>query len=74
MTEKPIQQNSHPMLEVKDLKKYFPTRSGVFSRISGWVKAVDDVSFDVHPGETFGLVGESGCGSCHWGYLDRGIK
>jgi len=51
-----------PTLSVKNLKKYFPVRSGFFSRISAWVKAVDDISFDIYPGETLGLVGESGCG------------
>lgn len=55
-------QASLPLLQVLHLKKYFPVRSGIFSRISGWVKAVDDVSFAVHPQETVGLVGESGCG------------
>jgi len=51
-----------PLLEVKNLVKYFPVRSGLFQRISAWVKAVDDVSFGVRPGEALGLVGESGCG------------
>ena len=51
-----------PLLSIKNLKKYFPVRSGFFSRISAWVKAVDDISFDIYPGETLGLVGESGCG------------
>lgn len=54
--------NHRPLVEVRNLKKYFPVRSGVFSRISAWVKAVDDVSFEIYPGETVGLVGESGCG------------
>jgi len=51
-----------PLLSVKNLKKHFPVRSGFFSSISAWVKAVDDISFDVYAGETLGLVGESGCG------------
>lgn len=51
-----------PVLSVKNLKKYFPIKSGVFSRTTGHVKAVDDVTFDIYAGETFALVGESGCG------------
>jgi len=58
----PMTTNGKRLLEVNQLKKYFPVRSGLFSKISAWVKAVDDVSFDIKPGETFGLVGESGCG------------
>ena len=50
------------LLEVKDLVKHFPVRGGVFSRIRNYVRAVDGVSFDLEPGETLGLVGESGCG------------
>ena len=50
------------LLEVKHLKKYFPVRRGVFSRVVAHVKAVDDVSFFINEGETLGLVGESGCG------------
>jgi peptide/nickel transport system ATP-binding protein len=50
------------LLEVNDLKKYFPIRKGFFSRVVGHVKAVDGVTFHVDPGETLGLVGESGCG------------
>ena len=51
-----------PLLDVRHLKKYFPVRSGLFSKVSAWVKAVDDVSFAIRRRETFGLVGESGCG------------
>ncbi len=50
------------LLEVNDLKKHFPIQSGLFSRTTGHVKAVDGVSFFVRRGETLGLVGESGCG------------
>jgi len=51
-----------PLLEVRDLKKYFPIHKGVFSRVVGQVHAVDGVSFHIGRGETLGLVGESGCG------------
>lgn len=51
-----------PLLEVRDLVKYFPIKKGVFSRVVGNVKAVDGVSFSLDCQETLGLVGESGCG------------
>ena len=51
-----------PLLEVRGLKKFFPIVKGMFSRASGYVRAVDDVSFSMQEGETLGLVGESGCG------------
>ncbi|MEO6035455.1 MAG: ABC transporter ATP-binding protein [Verrucomicrobiota bacterium] len=51
-----------PLLEVKNLKVYFPVKHGLFSRVNSHVKAVDDVSFSIERGETLGLVGESGCG------------
>ncbi|BBJ27961.1 oligopeptide transport ATP-binding protein OppF [Athalassotoga saccharophila] len=54
--------NDQILLEVKNLKKYFPIKAGVFRSTVGWVKAVDDVSFYIKKGETLGLVGESGCG------------
>ncbi|HVU26599.1 MAG TPA: ABC transporter ATP-binding protein [Verrucomicrobiae bacterium] len=50
------------LLEVKNLKVHFPVKAGLFSRVHESVKAVDDVSFSIAPGETVGLVGESGCG------------
>ena len=50
------------LLEVKNLKVHFPVKHGLFSRVRGYVKAVDDVSLSIDPGETLGLVGESGCG------------
>jgi oligopeptide transport system ATP-binding protein len=53
---------SDPLLEVKDLKVHFPVNAGPFLRPKDFVKAVDGVSFTIAPGETVGLVGESGCG------------
>ena len=50
------------VLEVRNLKVYFPVKKGVFARTVGYVKAVDDVSFDLKRGETLGIVGESGSG------------
>jgi len=51
-----------PILKIKNLKTYFPIKNGFFGGVTGHVKAVDGVNFDVFPGETLGLVGESGCG------------
>ena len=51
-----------PIMKIKNLKTYFPIRNGFFGGITSYVKAVDEVTFDVYPGETLGLVGESGCG------------
>jgi len=57
-----MSESAGSLVDVTGLKKYFPVRSGLFSRVSAWVKAVDDVSFHLRQGETLGLVGESGCG------------
>jgi len=51
-----------PLLQVQNLQVYFPLRKGFFRRATDYVRAVDDVSFTLYPGETIGLVGESGCG------------
>jgi oligopeptide/dipeptide ABC transporter ATP-binding protein len=50
------------LLQVKNLVKHFPLRGGVFSKVHSYVRAVDDISFDIDEGETLGIVGESGCG------------
>ncbi|MBQ4428353.1 MAG: ATP-binding cassette domain-containing protein [Clostridia bacterium] len=60
--EPPIQHDPSNVLEVHNLLKYFPIRTGLFSRITGYVRAVDGVSFNIKRGTTMGLVGESGCG------------
>jgi len=60
---------SELLLEVNGLKKYFPITGGIFGRVKGEVKAVDDVSFYVKKAETLGIVGESGCGKSTTGRL-----
>lgn len=54
--------NSNVLLDVKNLKKYFPIEKGFLKKVVGYVKAVDEVNFFIKEGETLGLVGESGCG------------
>jgi oligopeptide transport system ATP-binding protein len=58
----PAAANGKPLIEVRDLVKYFPIQGGILRRHIGDVRAVDGVSFSIAPGEIFGLVGESGCG------------
>ena len=60
--EPPIEHDPENVLEVHDLVKYFPIKTGLFSRLTGYVRAVDGVSFNIKRGTTMGLVGESGCG------------
>ena len=65
MAEKSLQKsspNNGSMLEVKNLKQYFPIKAGLMQRVVGHVKAVDGISFSIARGKTMGLVGESGCG------------
>ncbi len=53
---------SNALVQVKDLKKYFPIKNGLFSQVTGYVRAVDGISFTIERGRTLGIVGESGCG------------
>lgn len=59
---RPITGANPVILEIRNLKKYFPLKKTLFGHVKSWVKAVDDVSLKVHKGRTLGLVGESGCG------------
>ena len=57
-----VRPNTQPALQVRDLHVHYPVRQGIFRRQVDVVRAVDGISFDVYPGQTLGLVGESGCG------------
>lgn len=70
-----MNKNKNALLEINKLKKYFPIKTGFFRKVTGHLKAVDDVSFSIKKGETLALVGESGCGKTTTGRLIlRAIK
>lgn len=62
------------LIELKDIEKYFPIRGGIISKTVGSVHAVDGLTFKIRKGETFGLVGESGCGKTTTGRLIIGLE
>jgi oligopeptide transport system ATP-binding protein len=68
-----IREGDTPLLQAKDVHAYFPVHTGVLQRITSHVQAVDGVSFDLHTGETLGLVGESGCGKTTLGRVLLGL-
>ncbi len=74
MTTAPRADRDELILAVRDLGKYFPIREGALQKVVGHIKAVDGVSFDIAPGETVGLVGESGCGKTTLGRCVAGLS
>ena len=64
---------SDALIQVQDLKKYFPVKSGMFSNVKSHVKAVDGVDFSIRKGDVFGIVGEAGCGKTTLGRVILGL-
>ena len=69
-----MSRQQNPLIQVKDLKKYYPVKTGIIPHVTDYVKAVDGVSFSIYEGEILGLVGESGCGKTTIGKLLMGLE
>ena len=69
-----VSRQQNPLIQVKDLKKYYPVKTGIIPHVTDYVKAVDGVSFSIYEGEILGLVGESGCGKTTIGKLLTGLE
>ncbi len=79
LTDEPLERRAYPegeapLLDVRNLRTWFPIKRGVFARTVGYVKAVDDVSFSIFEGECYGLVGESGSGKSTIGRTILGLE
>jgi microcin C transport system ATP-binding protein len=71
---RPLPDFEAPLLRAENLQTWFPIKKGMFARTVGHVKALDGVSFDLHPGETLGVVGESGSGKSTLGRTLIGLE
>ena len=69
-----MSRQQNPLIQVKDLKKYYPVKTGIIPHVTDYVKAVDGVSFSIYEGEIMGLVVESGCGKTTIGKLLTGLE
>ena len=69
-----MSRQQNPLIQVKDLKKYYPVKTGIIPHVTDYVKAVDGVSFSIYEGEILGLVRESGCGKTTIGKLLTGLE